>query len=240
MRGSGVNSLIMQNRLISQARSGARTRQAATGSVLNKSAGNKKSTADSVSREKETAAIRESKENYTAIEAAAENLKKYLEKIKEDSDKDWEKATPEEISKYRSEAEYVADEFVKNYNDLLAALSEEDEKVNDVYGKQLKNYVKESEDDLKKLGITQEKDGALKINKEAFAAAELSDIQKIFGKESSFAEKIKERAENISASAKTSLALLNSSLYTGNNGYNRYGSDVFDILTGGNGYNVRG
>lgn len=238
-----ISPLIVQNRLLSQARSGARARNAAIGEVLNNNSRNSNNTKQTSSSVNSTnlPADTESKKNYTSMKSAADSLKAHIGNLFSVLDKEWDKMTEEETAKYRKEAEEEAAGFVDDYNILITTLTKENDYANSAYLNQIKNYVQGSESILKEAGITRKSDGTLSIDGELLKKADTATLQKIFGKESSFAVKMKERAENISANAQTNLALLNNSLYSGNYSYNKNGTDIFDILTGGSGiYNAKG
>ena len=66
-----------------------------------------------------------------------------------------------------------------------------------------------------------------------------ADLQKVFGAESALLAKLSERADNIKENAETNISLLNSELYGGTYSYDKYGSDIYDVLFG-NQYNAKG
>lgn len=237
-----ISPLIVQNRLLSQAKSGARTRNAAIGNVLNnsKNSNNTNSTSSSVNSTN-LLADTESKKNYTSMKSAADSLKTHIGNLFSVFDKEWDKLTEEETAKYRKEAEDEVTGFVNDYNTLITTLTKENDYAGSAYLNQIKNYVQGSESILKEAGITRKSDGTLSVDSDLLKKANTATLQEIFGKDSSFAVKMKERAENISTNAQTNLALLNNSLYSGNYSYNKSGTDIFDILTGGSGsYNAKG
>lgn len=244
MSSNSISPLILQNRLLSQARSGARTRNASIGNVLQNSSGNKSTTLDSIKKQAETRKNSlqdlEAKENYTVMKKAGENLKDHVEKLQEIYDREWDELTEEEAAKYRAQAEEEIAGFVDNYNTLIKTLSEESSSAGDIYLKQLKNYFQSSKAVLGEMGITQGDNEALSVDRKLLKAADNTVLQKNFGQKNSFASKVKERAENIISNAETNLAVINSSLYAGNYSYNKYGSDIFDILGESGNYNAIG
>ncbi len=239
-----ISPLIVQNRLLSQARSGARARNTAIGSVLNKSSNSKTGSAASdaakTKNKNKVLPTLESKTNYTSMKKAGESIKKRAEVLQKIYDRQWEEITEEERAKYKEQAEEEITEFIDDYNTLMNTLSKESSAANNAYFKQLKNYFQSAKSTLAEMGITQNSDGTLSLDKETLKKADISIGQKVFGGEDSFAGKVKEGAEKIAANAETNLSVLNSSLYTGNYSYNRSGNDIFDILTGNNGYNAKG
>lgn len=241
MSYNGISSLIIQNRLLSQAKSGARSRNAAIGSVLNKSSGSKNNSAAASSKTKSnTKAALESKTNYTSMKKAAESIMKRAEVLQKIYDRQWEELTEEESVRYKEQAEEEIADFIDDYNALMKTLSKESGSANNAYFKQLKNYFQSSKSALAEMGITQESDGTLSLNKETLKAADIETVQKVFAGKGSFAEKVKETADKITDNAEMNLSILNSSLYAGNYSYNKNGSDIFDLLTGSGSYNAKG
>ncbi len=102
-----VNSLIMQNRLISQAKSRSRAQSTDRNKVLQKSSDSKSNVLENIRKqaaEKQyglSEADAKSKENYTAMKKAAESLKEHTKSLLLMPDKDWEALTPEEALKYK-------------------------------------------------------------------------------------------------------------------------------------------
>lgn len=245
MSHNSISPLIVQNRLLSQARSGARARNASIGSALNRSS-NKSSASDSAKKQKETGSTvnrqeaTQSKKNYTAMKSAAESLKEHTGKLLTVFDREWEKLTEEESAKYRKEAEEEITGFVEDYNTLVETLTKENSNADSVYLDQLQGYVRGSKSILEEIGITKETDGTLLINQELLKSADISKLQEAFGQAGSFAGRVKERAENIIANAKTNLSVINNDLYAGNYSYNKYGNDIYDILDGSSSYNAKG
>lgn len=238
-----ISPLIIQNRLLSQAKSGTRSRNTAIGSALNKSSGSKtdsKAASAAAKTKNNILPTLESKTNYTSMKKAGESIQKRAEVLKKIYDRQWEEITEEERARYKEQAAEEIADFIEDYNTLMKTLSQEKSSANNAYFKQLKNYFQSSRSALEEMGITQESDGTLSLDKELLKAADIATGQKVFGGEDSFAGKVKEGAKNIAANAETNLSILNSSLYTGSYSYNKNGSDIFDILTGNSGYNVKG
>lgn len=241
MSQNHISPLIIQNRLLGQARSGARARSAAIGSAMNRSSNsNSSSKASSSSAKKSASSAIGSKTNYTAMKDAGESIQARVKKLQEIYNRQWDELTGEEAAKYRSQAETEIEGFVSDYNRLITSLSKEGGNVNSIYLKQLQDYYRSAKSSLSEAGILQNNDGTLSVDKEALKKADISLLQKTFGSEGSFAGKVKTRAENIVSSAQTNLSLLNKSMYTGSYGYDRSGSDIFDLLTGGGSYSGKG
>lgn len=241
MKSHGINSTILQNRLLSQANSGTRSYNTSVGSVLNNSKGSNKknSILGTGSSNKSLQDVQESKKNYTNMQSAAVSLKSHIGELQSIFGKNWEEMEEQDAAKYREKAETEISGLVEMYNKLVDHLSKESSTANSVYLKQLKDYVGGAKDALAGIGITQNKDGTLSLNKELLGKAEVADLQKVFGAESSFASRLYERAGNIIENAETNLTLLNKELYSGTYSYNKYGSDIYDLLFGSQ-YNTKG
>lgn len=241
-----VNSLIMQNRLISQAKSRSRSQSTNRNKVLQSSSGSKNNVLDAIKKQANgnqyglSEADAKSKENYTAMKKAAESLKGHTKNLLLMPDKDWETLTEEEASKYKEEAVSEVTALLEDYNKMIKSMTEEGGKVNEIYLKQMKGYFQNAKGKLEELGITQNSDGTLSVNQELLKAASAQKQKEVFGTQGSFIEDIGKRAENVISNAETNLAILNKSQYAGNYSYNRYGSDIFDMLTSGSKYNGKG
>ena len=241
-----VSSLITQNRLLSQAKSRARTQSTSINKVLQSSQNNKNSLLDAIKNQANaqkyglSEADTKSKENYTAMKAAAESLKGHTDKLLLMPDKDWETLTEEELLSYKEGAVSEVKAMITNYNQMIKSMTDEGGTVNEIYLKQMKGYFQNAKDDLNELGITENNDGTLSVNTELLTAADAQKLKEVFGTQGTFVDDIGKRAQNVIANAETNLAVLNKSQYAGNYSYNQYGSDIFDILTSGSKYNAKG
>lgn len=241
-----VSSLITQNRLLSQAKSRARTQSTSINKVLQSSQNNKNSLLDAIKNQANaqkyglSEADTKSKENYTAMKAAAESLKGHTDKLLLMPDKDWETLTEEELLSYKEGAVSEVKAMITDYNQMIKSMTDEGGTVNEIYLKQMKGYFQNAKDDLNELGITENNDGTLSVNTELLTAADAQKLKEVFGTQGTFVDDIGKRAQNVIANAETNLAVLNKSQYAGNYSYNQYGSDIFDILTSGSKYNAKG
>lgn len=244
---NGISSLITQNRLISRAKSRSRSQNAAIGSALRNSSGNngKDSLANAIKSQSKkqnslSAADTKSKEYFTAIKKAAGSVQSCVKNLLELPDKEWDKMTEEEITGYREDALSKVSSFVNDFNVMVKGMKDEGGKVNQIYLSQMKNYYNNSKSDLEKLGITMKDDGTLSVNQEEFKKGDAQKIKKVLGASGSFIDNVGKRAKDAQANAETNLAVLNKTQYAGNYTYDKYGSDIFDMLTGGSKYNSKG
>ena len=247
MARNGINSLILQNRLVSQARSRARTQSTKMGSILQGNSNNSNSLGNAIKKQANSHKYgllgdeaKKSKDNYTSMKKAAESLKARTKVLLEMPEKEWEKLTEEEATKYKEDMLAQVSGLIEDYNKMMKAMTEEGGSVNEIYAKQMKGYFQNAKSKLGELGITQNSDGTLSLNKELFNKADPSKMKEVLGKAGTFIDNIGKRAENILANAETNLAVLGRSQYAGNYSYNRYGSDIFDALLGGGKYSAKG
>lgn len=236
-----INSLILSNRLLSQARSRTRSQSASLGSIMSGSSDSGKSAMLDAIKNKDSKdgfskADAKSKENFTAIKNAAKSLQERAKKLLQWQEKDWEKMTEEELAEYKEEAASQAAGLVSEYNTLIKGMTEENGQVNKIYLSQLTSSFKNAEGVLEELGITQKEDGTLALDKEKLLAADAGQIHKALCQAGSFVDDVNKKTDNIIANAETNLAVLNKSQYAGSYTYNQYGSDIFDMLFSGSKY----
>ena len=234
-----INSLILSNRLLSQARSRTRSQSASLGGIMNGSSESGKSAMLDAIKNKDSGngfskADAKSRENYIAIKKAAESLQQRTKKLLQWQEKDWENMTEEELAKYKEETASQAAGLVSEYNAMIKGMTDEGGQVNKIYLSQLMSCFKNAKGALEELGITQKEDGSLALDKEKFMEADADKIQKALCAADSFVNDLNKKTVNILSNAETNLAVLNKSLYAGSYTYNQFGSDIFDILTGSN------
>lgn len=239
-----INSIITQNRLISIAKSRARTRSTNIGKVLANSSSNKNNVSNAIKNQanesgltKEEAAA---KDNYTSIKNAAESLKTHTEKLLSMPGKEWETLTEEEISSYKEKAVSEITSMIEDYNQMIKSMAAEGGNINTTYLGQMKDYFQNYQKDLNELGIGQKSDGTLTISQEILKEADAEKLKEVFSSQGTFVSKVNTRVDNVISNAETNLAVLNRSQYAGNYSYNKYGSDIFDLLTSGVKYNAKG
>lgn len=243
---SRINSIITQNRLVSRARSRARTQSTNIGKVLNNSSNKENNTSKAIKNQasqqnKELSkADAEAKNNFTNIQDAAQDLKGHTKKLLLMSGKDWGELTEAEISEFKEKAVSEATSMIEDYNQMVKSMAKEGGRVNELYLDQLSNYFRNAKTDLEAMGITQNKDGTLDVNYETLKTADAGKLRDVFCTTGGFADRVSKKTEDIISNAETNLAVLNRSQYAGNYSYNRYGSDIFDILNSGGKYNAKG
>lgn len=243
---SRINSIITQNRLVSRAKSGARTRSTNIGKVLNNSSNKENNTSKAVKNQAKlknqelSKADTEAKKNFTNIKDAAQELRGHTKKLLLMPGKDWDELTEDEISEFKDKAVSEAASMIEDYNQMVRSMKNEGGRVNELYLDQIGNYFRNAKTDLEAMGITQNKDGTLEINYETLKTADAKKLKEIFCSSNGFADRVNKKTEDIISNAETNLAVINKSQYAGNYTYNQYGSDIFDMLSGGSKYNARG
>ena len=140
----------------------------------------------------------------------------------------------EETGEIDYDAAYTAAEsFVKSYNDFVSGIgSSGDSTVSnkDTFVANMTNaYTKR----LENVGISVGTDGTLSIDKEAFNSASASQLDRVFGKEDSFASFMGEQAKQLEAYAE-------SDRYNKLNAYNQTGNITNIVNTSGAYLNMLG
>lgn len=246
MSNHTINSLITQNRLLSQAKSRARSQSTGIGKALQSGSSNKDNILNSIKNQAAgkssglSKSDAKSKENYTAMKVAAESLKKHTDKLLSMPDMDWEKLTEEESAKYKSDAISEVTAMIDDYNKMMKSMADEGGTVNEIYSSQMKGYFQNAKAGLEELGITENKDGTLAVNKERLNAADAKKLKEIFGSKGTFVDDIGKRAQNVISNAETNLAVINKSMYAGSYSYDQNGNDIFEMLASGAKYNTKG
>ena len=219
---SRINSIITQNRLVSRARSRARTQSTNIGKVLNNSTNNGNNTSKAIKNQ------------------VAQALKGHTKKLLLMPGKDWDELTEEEISEFKEKAVSEATSMIEDYNQMIKSMTKEGGRINELYLDQIKNYFRSSKTELEEMGITQGKDGTLDVNYETLKTADARKLKDVFCTEGGFSDRVSKKAEDVISNAETNLAVINKNQYAGNYSYNRYGSDIFDFINNGGKYNARG
>ena len=245
MNSRGISSLITQNRLLSQARSRSRNSSSGMAAALSKSSSSGKNNAlvEALKKNSGKNSISEAdqsqKEAYTVVKKTAENIKKRAERLLSWPEKSIDEMTDEEKTTYKKNVTDEVSALITEYNDMMAGMTDAGGKVNEIYISQMKGYFQNAQKQLAELGITENLNGKLTLDKEKLASADVATIKEVLGKKGTFIDDIGKRAENVLSNAETNLAVLNKSQYAGNYTYNQYGSDIFDALTSGSKYNYK-
>lgn len=141
-----------------------------------------------------------------------------VENTEKTSDVQTKEKTQEEQKK---EMITAVKDLVEQYNIIYEKLDEIGGSVNTVFTSQLKKLMMNCEDDLKKTGVTLNKDGTLSITAKNLENTELSTLKEVYGKSSGIVGKLSEKCESIESNASSTIDVMNR-MY-GTQTYNKYG-----------------
>ncbi len=99
----------------------------------------------------------------------------------------------------------MVDAYVTTYNNTISSTSESSDSNQSRQVKQLKKLTAKYEEELKKVGISIEKDGSLRFKKDSITEDDLKDLEQIFSKDSEYMKKSKSYAKRINATAEALL-----------------------------------
>ena len=203
MSSRGINPLITQNRLLSQARTRTRNGSASMAAAMAQSGSSNKNNAlvDALKKRGGKDSLSEAdqsqKNAYTVIEKTAGNIKKHAEKLLSWPEKSVDEMTDEEKAAYKKNVADEISSLVTDYNDMITGMENAGGKVNEVYLSQMRGYFKNAQKQLAELGITEDKKGKLVFDREKLESAEVSKIKETLGKKGTFIDDIGKRAENV-------------------------------------------
>ncbi len=150
--------------------------------------------------------------NNNKLAEVTDKMNKAVEKTEKAFEKK-DETTPRD----RDEAYTAAEDFVNSYNSMSDALR--GEKNGTVSGKAqfINDMLGSYSSRLEKVGIRQDENGDLSIDKQTFDAASDKDKENVFGKKDSFAEFIDGQAKQLSAYSQTELYQRSSAYSDGGN-----------------------
>lgn len=139
---------------------------------------------DALNRNKE-AQFSDKQKGYKDLETAASELALSASKLfAEGEDSLFAKA---EESQETGDIIKEIQAMVESYNKTLTLLKEAGGSLNSFYRQELKNAATENAELLSSVGITQNKDGSLVIDKKKLESADLETLKKVFNSDSDFA-----------------------------------------------------
>ena len=127
----------------------------------------------------------------------------------------------------------AAENFVKSYNDFVSGIGSSGDSTVSNKDSFVANMTNAYTSRLDKVGISIKSDGTLAIDKEAFNSATASSLDRVFGKEDSFASFMGEQAKQLEAYAE-------SDRYNKLNAYNQTGNITNIVNTSGAYLNMLG
>lgn len=171
---------------------------------------------------KSNAASKEKKNGYEKLDTAADQLLKKTELFTaKGKDSIFEKAKESDDTK---EISKNAEDLVEAYNETLQALQSSSDFLSKYYGKTLQQIASEQKDELSKIGITIEKNGTLKVDKDKIKEADLNSLEKVLGASGTFSTKVGFLAEKISDHAEANVKAVSSQ-------YNASGDIATDFIS---------
>ncbi len=143
-------------------------------------------------------------------------------------------AEDKETGEIDYDAAYTAAEnFVKSYNDFVSGIGSSGDSTVSNKNSFVANMTNAYTNRLDKVGISVKSDGTLAIDKEAFNSATATQLDRVFGKEDSFASFMGEQSKQLEAYAE-------SDRYNKLNAYNQTGNITNIVNTSGAYLNMLG
>lgn len=192
--------------------------------ILNKSSSQTDSLLSSVSKNGSTDTFLQKLNDKSSkqLKEAAQSLNDYASKLNDDG---------KDSLFARAEASGSTAELVENikgmasaYNKTVKYLSGSDSALDKFYQQELKSYLSDNTEALKKVGITKKSDGGISIQEDVLKAADLDSLKAAFGSESGFSEKVGYVSGRVAENASVSSAGILG-------GYNSSGLDYWNTFT---------
>lgn len=119
--------------------------------------------------------------------------------------------------------------LIENYNSTLQKLKDMPSTFNELYGELLQNALKDQKKVLEEIGITQSKDGTLKLDREKLEKVPLETWEKSVESLFSVGEKIKFISGRISDNAKANVESYSSQYDATGNPYSSINKSKYDF-----------
>ncbi|MBQ6993475.1 MAG: hypothetical protein IJN64_03120 [Lachnospiraceae bacterium] len=130
-------------------------------------------------------------------------------------------------------------DLVEQYNVIYRNLDELGGSVNTTFLSKLKQLMRNSEDELKKMGVSLNKDGTLSVTAKTLESADLKSLKDTFCKSNGIADKLTDKAKDIENSAASTIQVMNR-MYGTQTLYNKYGASGAYYGNNGSWYNALG
>lgn len=181
-----------------------------TDSLVNSLGNNHHSTAKALSKGK-----------YEKLKEAAENLEQYAQRLQESGDKSvYEKARESgDLTELYGEVE----KMVSGYNSMLDKLRTDMTTMGRFYQQSLKEAAAESKDLLAFAGISIDKNGRMKLDKDKLKTADADQLETIFGADGTLSSKLNLIAGKVADNAEANLKSVSSQ-------YNAAGNSVDTLI----------
>lgn len=112
--------------------------------------------------------------------------------------------------------------FVGDYNDILKEIDNVPSTLNSFYKKMMLEATSENKDILKEIGITENKNGYLSLEETKFNSADKDILEKVFGKDGRYIDKINYIAGRVGSNAETDLKGLSNQYSSSGRDYSSY------------------
>lgn len=133
---------------------------------------------EAMERKQNTEKLSKLNEQYRELEETADNLGRYTSKLLDDGDNslfhraEEQNDTKDIVTEIRN--------MVTSYNEALELLQDADGSLNYFYYKELKGAVTDNAELLKSAGVTQSKDGSLKLDEKVLESADYDTLKRVF------------------------------------------------------------
>lgn len=119
--------------------------------------------------------------------------------------------------------------LIEQYNELKKQLEKDAASpISAYYGRTIKELAVQNSDMLSALGITVGKDGSIAIDENKLKAAKIEDLEKMFGSDSEFIQKLQYLAAHVSDNASAEIKSLGNLYGQDANAFSSYVSNKFD------------
>lgn len=118
--------------------------------------------------------------------------------------------------------------FVSDYNDILKEIDNAPSTLNSFYKQMMLEATSENKDILKEAGITENRNGYLSLDEKKFNSAGTDILEKVFGKNGRYIDKINYIAGRVDSSAETDLKSLSNQYSSSGRGYSSYSNNKYN------------
>ena len=130
-------------------------------------------------------------------------------------------------------------DLVEQYNAIYHNLDELGGSVNTIFLNKMKQLMGNCEDELKKVGVSVNKNGTLSLISKTLENADLNTLKDVFCKSNGITDKLIEKAEYIESNASSTIQVMNR-MYGTQTSYNKYGTSSAYYGSSGNWYSALG
>lgn len=163
---------------------------------------------------------------YKKLQEAAEALEKTAKSLgSEKTDNFFEKAKQ---SGDNSEVVKNVKTLIEQYNETKKQLINSGTQINAYYSQTMKQLASKNSEALSEIGITIGKDGSMTIDESKLSAAKIEDLEKLFGSDSEFIQRIQYLAAHVSDNASAEIKSFANQYGQDANAFSSYVSSKYD------------